>query len=401
VDAVAAGGAHPLVPIDVRARGIAGTWRRRCCHACKIADTVVGDVQARFVMLAMVTACRFGFDPNAGAGDGGAGDDAEGGDGDGDAIIDAPIPPNLVFVTSTTVDLCTGGVAAADAECMARAAAANLSGTYVSFTSDTTSDARDRLAVAAGWVRSDGRPVAATVDTLLGNGPWFPPRLDENGTELGPSFLVASATDGTGRLINYNPACNIGGRPSNTATAWFGGLVVGPPQHVVCFGVDRMVPVTKTVATGRLAFVTAGVFTPSSGIGAADALCTTEASNASLPGTYKAFMSTTTTPAASRFNLSGPAWVRTDGVPLMASASDLGTWSFLTALDRRIDGTVTEQYTWTGNPTTNTMAQTCNNWSSASMSVLGILHDAPESANFWTSFQNGCATTANVMCFQE
>lgn len=39
MEAVATCGAYALVAIDVRARGIAGAWRRRTCHACNIADT--------------------------------------------------------------------------------------------------------------------------------------------------------------------------------------------------------------------------------------------------------------------------------------------------------------------------------------------------------------------------
>jgi hypothetical protein len=349
-------------------------------------------------MLACVAACRFGFDPSERAGDGGA--DAQG-DAGADVMIDAAIPPNLVFVTSTTVDLCAGGVAAADAECTARAAAASLPGTFVSWTSDATSDARDRVGTAAGWMRMDKRPVAATVATLLGNGPWFPPRFDENSADLGAGALVASATDNTGRLIVYSPPCNIGGRPSNTGSQWYGGIVVGPPQHVVCFGVDHAVPVTTTVATGRIAFVTTAFFVASGGIGAADALCASEASGASLPGTYKAFMSTTTVAAASRFNLNGAPWVRTDGVPLMNSAADLGTWSLLTAVDRKADGSLSQGYAWTGNPGANAPAQTCNDWTTASMAVLGVLHVVTESSSYWTSFQNGCATNASLICLQE
>jgi hypothetical protein len=291
-------------------------------------------------------------------------------------------------------------VAAADAECAARATAANLAGTYVSWTSDPTSDARDRIGTAAGWARIDGRPFAATVDSLISNGPWFPPQFDENGVEVGLTY-VSSGTNSTGTLTGNSPACNIGGRPTHTGTNWFGGIVVGPPQRVVCLGVDRAVAVTAPVATGRIAFVSTTNFVASGGIAAADALCASEAAGASLPGTYKAFMSTTTTPAASRFDLSGPTWVRTDGVPVMESAADLATWTWVTSVDRRSDRSVSQGAAWTGNLTGNTLAQTCNDWSTTSSTVFGILHVNTESANQQTTFQNGCATNANLICLQE
>jgi hypothetical protein len=398
VQAVAAHGADALVPVGMRAAGITGAWRRRACHGCTIADTVVTDVRARFVMLACVAACRLGFEARERPGDGGT-DEAS--DGAVDAMTDAANPANVVFVTSTTVDLCAGGVAAADAECAARALAGGLSGTFVSWTSDATSDARDRLGTAAGWERVDGRPVASNLDLLLTSGPWFPPRLDENGIEIAPTIFVSSATGNNGRLSGNNPPCNIGGRPTHTGTNWYGGILVGPPNHVVCFGIDRNVPVTAPVATGRIAFATTASFVPSGGIAAADALCASEAGNASLPGTYKAFMSTTTVPAASRFNLSAAPWVRTDGVPLMESASHLATWRLLTAVDRHADGSLAQNFAWTGNPTTNTMAQTCNDWSTASSTVFGVVHITTESASSWTTFQNGCATNGTLICFQE
>ena len=70
-------------------------------------------------------------------------------------------------------------------------------------------------------------------------------------------------------------------------------------------------------------------FLPPSGIAAADALCTSEATAAGLPGTYRAFLATKQASAMSRFDLGGAPWVRVDGVVLATTASDFGAGNFL------------------------------------------------------------------------
>jgi hypothetical protein len=120
-----------------------------------------------------------------------------------------------------------------------------------------------------------------------------------------------------------------------------------------------------------------------------------------LPGTYKAFMSTMSVQAASRFNLGGAAWVRTDGVPVMATAGDLGPWTLLSAIDRAPDGSRATGYAWTGNPGANTQNQTCNDWTSVSASVFGVLHEVVDSGDQWTSLPTACATLGKLICLQE
>jgi hypothetical protein len=78
------------------------------------------------------------------------------------------------------------------------------------------------------------------------------------------------------------------------------------------------------------AFVSAGYYYPSNGMGGADTICTSEAAAAGLPGTYRAFLATTQASGMSRFGEGGAPWVRVDGVVLAAT----GTVSFACSSDR-------------------------------------------------------------------
>src|SRR5262245_12432676 len=78
------------------------------------------------------------------------------------------------------------------------------------------------------------------------------------------------------------------------------------------------------VVTSNVAFVTTRTLNPSTfgGLAGADAICQATADQAGLPGTYIAWLSTTTTNAVDR--LAGSrGWVRTDGVPFADTPADI------------------------------------------------------------------------------
>jgi hypothetical protein len=94
--------------------------------------------------------------------------------------------------------------------------------------------------------------------------------------------------------------------------------------HLYCLEVARDVAVSQPNATGRYAF-TGSPFNPANGLDGGDGLCNAQAASASLPGTYRVLLATSTASAASRFNLDGGIWVRPDHVPIVAAASDLAS----------------------------------------------------------------------------
>jgi hypothetical protein len=126
--------------------------------------------------------------------------------------------------------------------------------------------------------------------------------------------------------------------PGMAGGGWFGAAIYdfegypacGTPMALHCFETDYNVNITYNRVAGRVAFV-AGSTQSGGGVALFDALCATDAASAGLPGTYLAFVGTSTASAASRFS-SASTFVRTDGIPV-AQAADLFAQNLSTPLD--------------------------------------------------------------------
>jgi hypothetical protein len=179
---------------------------------------------------------------------------------------------------------------------------------------------------------------------------------------------------------------------------------------VICFDVSHTTTLTYAPAAGRVAFLSAGNFDPSTGISSADTPCQSEATSAGLPNptTFLALLSTSTASAASRFNMTmgSMPFVRPDGIkiadaPTLAAgeALDSGIWqhadgTYFSALDPSV---------WTGSKTPNaTSAETCSDWTMKSSSVMGIVGFAAETEiSWWDYFENlGCTSSRPVFCLE-
>jgi hypothetical protein len=151
---------------------------------------------------------------------------------------------------------------------------------------------------------------------------------------------------------------------------------------------------------GRLAFVSQPVFTPSSGVDAADAICATEANG--LPGTFIAALSVTGAPYASRFDTTGAPWVRIDGQRLVQRAADLGVENALTSLNLLADGMpvtqfppIDERHVWVGGSSIGT---NCGDWTSQDGTInAGTIHRAA----FINAGGYACDVPGRVYCLQE
>ena len=273
------------------------------------------------------------------------------------------LAPNVMFVTSSSQELLGAGwLRNADAICnnLAAASTKNILGAgpgqnekYIAWISGidpqtgTTVTAAGRLAGITGWVRVDGRPVFDKITDIATHDLVYPPRFDENGVDVGAAQLVWTGTAPSGAQndtscigavngitsswVNTQATSTLGLASANSAqftqfTA--AGSCVGT-RRLYCMGADRKASITATRSRGRLAFTTAGTFVPQAGgLDAADALCQSEASTAGLPnaGAFHALLSTTTTPALSRFQVlaSDEPWIRVgDGQPLTPRESDM------------------------------------------------------------------------------
>jgi hypothetical protein len=337
--------------------------------------------------------CRTVSNPDQADDGNGAGDACQVGDGGGPTCVGCVEggPYNYVFVTSATYNPGTdfSTPEQADAICNTLAQKARLAGRFVAWLSNSTVNARDRLGSASGWIRPDGRPFALSLPELLAGKILYPPRIDENHHDLLDSaapYYVATGTDDRGAasqpLGDWSSTAGTGDATATTVW-WTTGNAHGTmwPMRLYCFGVDPYPSPSVTMTPGRAAFLSSDPFTPGGGLAAADAHCQNLADTSlSIPkGHYRALLATTSTVAAdpSRFNPSGPTWVRVDGTAWVERASDLLAGRLLTTLSVDQTGAFREDLSvWTGSA--NRMARSagpadsCNDWSATSAAQTGI-----------------------------
>lgn len=325
---------------------------------------------------------------------------------------------NYAFVTSTERVLSTLGVAGADAHCNELAAAAGLPGTYVAWVSSTTSSARARLGTASGWLRTDRRVLALSAEELFEGRLLHPLSLDEagavreldvaqtgtlgDGTVADPNCLDWTSSEATDRTL--------AGYPWMTSARWSQGALgqCNGAARFYCFGKDQDAPIAWTPVPGRRAFVTSASFPPAGGLAAADALCASEASAASLGGTFKALLATASASAISRFSVFGPTWVRVDGVPLWTSAAAAKAGAPIeTPILLRADGSRgAAQWLWFGATALDAVgSNTCADWTSSDASSNGLTAQIDQGGSNFLQSQLACdaASTFDVKlpCFEE
>ena len=237
-------------------------------------------VCVRWALLVAFCACgRVDFDPLRDAAGSSTDDGLAGGDG-------ATVRANIVFLTSSQHSPASlGGLTGADAICAMRANEAGLTGTFVAWLSTSTVNAVDRLAGARGWMRTDGAMVADTPADLAANKLVYAITLDENGIDraagigTNPGYVLTATDGGTldfsdcGNFMSTAGTTELG-TPFSTHFGWSARatLPCDTTSRLYCFQIDRNVPLSMKVTTGRLAFVSTADFTPSSGIAAADAI---------------------------------------------------------------------------------------------------------------------------------
>lgn len=295
----------------------------------------------------------------------------------------APTQANIIFVTSTIHDGDLGGVAGADAECNARAAAAGLPGEYIAWLSTPEFDAITRIAGSRGWIRPDGRPFADTLAQDIRPN-WYPPALDEFGAVVPDGTVTITGTNYKGAFFDKLGTCAdytatmaaqgvATGDPFSGAGNWSSGgaSVCSVPMRLFCLGIGLDVPLALPPPQGRLAFVSKDAVL-TGGIAAADAQCQAEADAGGLSGGFRALLASTGGSAASRFDLDGPTWFRLDGAQLFETAADLATGRPLAPLMQQATGLFAASLVRLGAPTPGSPAtDACDDWTSTSGETPG------------------------------
>jgi len=334
------------------------------------------------------------------------------------------VPVNFMFVTSQVIDPSTLGpdpFGIADKQCNDDAEQAGLPGQYIAWISTTATNAIDRLQAhnSRGWIRPDNLPFVDTTTDLVQGHMMYPPRIDETGHDIlddpmpNPFVATGTLTNGTlgGNANDWMSATPYrAGRVSVGRNGWTDNSGRMGPAHLYCFGVDHQIPPPIPNEDGRVAFVSASTFGATGGVSAADAVCAMDASNAGLPGKYRALIATSTVAAAdpSRFPPSSLRFVRSDRLPLELAAGDLlqGKLAAPIAFGPRggfVNNTVLR--TWTGAqkpPSPSGAGENCSNWSgSGPAAIAGIENESGPGFFHLANNDLACgATTVHLFCLQ-
>ena len=181
--------------------------------------------------------------------------------------------------------------------------------------------------------------------------------------------------------------------------------------RLYCLQTTLTQPVTVTPAAGRTMFVSSEGFDTSSGIAGADALCASDAKAAGFSGTYLALLATPTASAISRFDTTGAPWIRVDGIPIVAQASDMTNYDLIAPACLNSKG-VYQTYgaSVTGSATANAMgtaASTCNGWT-VKVTTSDAINSRPDTTlvpGYTNAFGDmgpwPCGTQTPVICLQQ
>lgn len=327
----------------------------------------------------------------------------------------SPDEVNYIFVTSTVHRANFGGVEAGDQICNERADAAGLPGQFIAWLSTSQVSAVDRVAGARGWYRPDGLPFADTpAELLIGN--WYPPVLDEYGDVVPDVTRTFTGTridgswdENTGSCADWTDdstaASTRVGMPSGGNAEWvtFGTyLCDADDMRLTCMGISHDAPIDLEPARGRRGFVALPA-SVGGGVGAMDALCQSQADANGHPGSYLALIATSTVTASSRFDLTGPTWVRADGAKIWADAADMPSGRMLAPMIFDAAGNLATHLAWNGAPTPVDMGAldtTCDDWTSTTgMTLSGRTTHTGEYA--FGRVDRDCGDAGAVYCLEE
>ncbi len=167
-------------------------------------------------------------------------------------------------------------------------------------------------------------------------------------------------------------------------------------------GRKRMFVTTKQF-TGNLKAEGGGI----DGLTSGDAICNREAGQARLPGTFRAWLSTSTVAAKDHVAAVGP-WFQVDGTEAFPSASpvDGPRWFPNVTAEGKVLFNFDEAWTGTGSDGKRSLdGSACRDWTSDAVGELGSV-GAISSSSEWTAkviapTTNACNEPAHIYCFEQ
>ncbi len=145
------------------------------------------------------------------------------------------------------------------------------------------------------------------------------------------------------------------------------------------------------------------------GLRGADALCQGEATAAGLPGTYAAWLSSSTVSALSAFGVADGPWYRRDGVLLAANVAALTSGNLADGITLDATGAAgTHAYVWTNTSSNGSIANStasyasCNDWTDAAITTGGQVTLISASGAAWSTpyASSGCQQLLGLYCLQ-
>ena len=145
------------------------------------------------------------------------------------------------------------------------------------------------------------------------------------------------------------------------------------------------------------------------GLTGADKICQTRATSASLPGTYKAWLSDSTDSPSTRFTRSTQAYVRVDGMVVANNWTGLTSGSIQNVLLDEKGSPATDALAWTNTTIVGTPGgpggsnKNCSDWTSnkagpfANNGSPGLIRDKRWTDNSATA----CEDMARLICVQQ
>jgi hypothetical protein len=334
-------------------------------------------------------------------------------DGNTNDVADVP---NRMFLSQLATDGSFGSIAFADQACTDEATAAGLTGTFIAFVSDATTSARTRLDGSRGWVRIDGEPIGDTPASMFDDAALF----HAVNQQADGVFVTAGSTwtgsDGkavaSANCTSWSSAsAGQMGDGNGVLNATFSGGNLNScdiKRRFTCAEIGHDVEVVPRATAGRHVFITSTSKTAIVGVNGANALCTADATAASLPGAYKAALATSTSRLSEQFPEDSRPWVTIAGTQIAAAGTLFtGTNPNDSFPNQQANGQYINIGVWTGVATTtnaaSTLADTCQDWSSmaAGMSAGRGVVATSNRTTLWANAVSGCDNAYRVMCIEQ
>ena len=170
----------------------------------------------------------------------------------------------------------------------------------------------------------------------------------------------------------------------------------------------RPVPSTLASVCPKFVFVTSQTYTANlGGLSGADTKCQTLAQAAGLSGTYKAWLSDSSTDASSRLSHASTPYTLVTGVVVANDWAGLTTMPLSNSISVNEVGSTVNGLVWTNTLNNGSLvytygAATCSDWSSVIGQYIGSLGDSSRTSpewSYWTA--SSCNESHFLYCFEQ